>query len=65
MANFLSCLLVEHGHEDGEAKIPEDDPEFIEELDSELKYYDDNNDGAISFAEFMKNHHKRHADQPT
>lgn len=54
----INLLAGEHG--DAGDSVPEADIQgLVPELDEELSFYDDNNDGLINYAEFMINHKKR------
>ncbi len=55
------CISEEHGM--GENSVGEREiNEILDEVDDELNYYDDNNDGYIFYSEFMRNHKQRIAE---
>lgn len=55
---ILILVLVEHGHEEENSNFIIDD-ELIDDMDEELKFYDMNDDGMITYVEFIRRHRER------
>lgn len=54
----LHIMNVEHGHEEENSNFIIDD-ELIDDMDEELKFYDMNDDGMITYVEFIRRHRER------